>query len=187
VAISHHVSSYLDLLLGDLEEVWVMVDATLGNGHDALKLKERFPEAMLYGFDVQKAAVEASTRRLNRQGITTGFEFFHQSHEKIGEAVRGPVDLCLFNLGYLPGGDKGRHTAYDTTVKAVTGALAKLSPRGLILLTLYPGSLRGRIETILLEDHFRGLDQKAVTVMRIQPVNQKNDPPYLMVLKKNSG
>jgi len=187
VAINHHVSAYVDLILSDMPEPRVIVDATLGNGRDTLKLMQRFPRARLYAFDIQKRALEISRQRLLSHGITEGFTFYCASHEAIPRFVDRPVDLCLFNLGYLPGGDKKVHTTPRKTIQGIEGALSILSPGGRILVTLYPGSLPGKIESIEVEAYVRGLDQKKTTVMSVAPLNQKNQPPYLLVLSPYQG
>ncbi|MBQ1826604.1 MAG: 16S rRNA (cytosine(1402)-N(4))-methyltransferase, partial [Erysipelotrichaceae bacterium] len=42
----------------------ICIDATLGKGRDSLFLLQHIPEGFLYGFDLQKEAVETSRKLL---------------------------------------------------------------------------------------------------------------------------
>lgn len=51
----------------------------------------------------------------------------------------GYFRLIAFNLGYLPGGDKGMITRSETTLLALEAAKRILMPGGLISLVVYVG------------------------------------------------
>lgn len=51
----------------------------------------------------------------------------------------GYFRLVAFNLGYLPGGDKGIITRSETTLLALEAAKRILMPGGLISLVVYVG------------------------------------------------
>ncbi|MGR9100640.1 MAG: class I SAM-dependent methyltransferase, partial [Gammaproteobacteria bacterium] len=89
----------------------VAVDATVGNGHDLLFLAECVgQEGRVYGFDVQQSALDAARERLDKTGSGTRVTLFLCGHEsmydRIPAADRGRIAAVMFNLGYLPGGDK---------------------------------------------------------------------------------
>lgn len=57
------------------------VDATMGNGWDTLFLAEAVGEVgMVYGFDVQEAAVVATTKRLKRAGVFGRCQLYQKGH-----------------------------------------------------------------------------------------------------------
>ena len=88
----------------------VVVDATCGNGHDLLYLAERAQsECHLYGIDIQEQAVSASRELLASKKLQSNvtITFLHNSHDIAlhQEIKENTIDLIIFNLGYLPGGD----------------------------------------------------------------------------------
>jgi hypothetical protein len=53
----------------------------------------------------------------------------------------------MFNLGYLPGGDKAITTRSESTLVALSAACRLLSPQGIITIVAYPGHEGGGHET----------------------------------------
>lgn len=51
----------------------------------------------------------------------------------------------MFNLGFLPGGDKTVTTTYESTVKALGHCLNLLNFNGIVTVALYPGHTAGKI------------------------------------------
>ncbi len=120
------------------------VDATVGNGHDTLFLAQQVgPSGRVIGFDVQGAALEAARRRLDDAGLLPGVTLYQLGHEQLAETLpaawHGRVAAMTFNLGYLPGGDKGLITRAATTLPALRQALALLGQGGLLSLLVYRG------------------------------------------------
>jgi predicted methyltransferase len=120
------------------------IDATVGNGHDTLFLAGRVaPQGRVIGFDVQADAVVKTRARLVASQLDAVAEVHLCGHERMLEQVPtdwiGRVAAVMFNLGYLPGGDKTRITRGETTVAALDQALRLLRPRGLLSLLLYRG------------------------------------------------
>jgi len=120
------------------------IDATVGNGHDTLFLAGRVaPQGRVIGFDVQADAVVNTRARLVASQLDAVAELHLCGHERMLEQVPadwiGRVAAVMFNLGYLPGGDKARITRAETTVAALDQALRLLRPRGLLSLLLYRG------------------------------------------------
>lgn len=87
-----------------------VVDATAGNGHDTVFLARLVgPSGQVHAFDVQEEAIRATRERLEKEGLLTPSVRLHlASHDRLAELVGGPVKAIVFNLGYLPGGDKKR-------------------------------------------------------------------------------
>ena len=83
--------------------------------------------AKLYAFDIQEDAVRATTALLEANGYSKSIadgRFILQcaTHEEMDAYVSRPVKAVLFNLGYLPGGDKEITTSWsdiDTTTDVI--------------------------------------------------------------------
>jgi hypothetical protein len=120
------------------------IDATVGNGHDTLFLARRVaPDGRLIGFDVQHQALDSARDRLRAAGMQPLTALLQCGHERMAQQVppewAGRVGAVMFNLGYLPGGDKTRITAAATTVAALDQAATLLRVGGLISLLVYRG------------------------------------------------
>lgn len=136
-----------ELLAEALYEGAVAVDGTMGGGGDAMFLCERVGErGRVYAFDVQEGAVARTQERLREAGLQARATLIHAGHERIKEFVKEPVDAAMFNLGWLPGGDKAVTTRVETTIAALDGCLALLKPRGLLTVCAYPGHPEGEAE-----------------------------------------
>ena len=85
------------------------VDATLGNGHDALWLCGLVGETgKIYGFDVQAEAVERSRARLKEAGVEERAQLILDGHQNMGNYIPPEsADAVMFNLGWLPGAEHG--------------------------------------------------------------------------------
>ena len=118
------------------------VDATVGNGYDALFLAHRVgPKGKVLGFDVQKAALAGARELLKFVGSIDRVSLIHDSHSRLadylppGAAIQG----AMFNLGYLPRGNRRIITQPDTTVMALRSVLEHLAERGHVTLLVYRG------------------------------------------------
>lgn len=179
----HHVSQYLDLLLNYHTEPSVIIDATLGNGNDSLKLAQLFPRASIFSFDIQMDAIIRSKELFDLhqvENITT----FLDSHENIDKHVVSLIDLVVFNLGYLPRGDKSIHTNAKSTIRAIKNIMPSIKKKGSIFITAYPGSIKGNIEMIELNAFLEDVDQKSWNISKIEFINQVNQPPVLYNIQK---
>ena len=178
-----HVDYYLRLVIDKMDSPNVIVDATAGNGHDTLRLALMFPEADIFAFDIQKSAVENTKILLGENGVENA-RVILDSHENIPYHVPESIDLIVFNLGYLPGSDKMIHTDHRHTINALNNCMSLLSNGGLVVITSYPGSIRGEIEDIALRSHISKLRQSEWDVSRIEMINQMKKPPVLYVIHK---
>ena len=165
-----------------------VIDATCGNGHDTLTLAEMKPEK-LYAFDVQAEAVRATTELLEKTGyresIAEGRIVLRQmGHEEMADVVDPPVKAVVFNLGYLPGGDKKFTTGADTTLAAVRIAMDLIQPDGLICITMYSGHPEGKREREALLDFAEGLNAGKWHTAFISMPNQKHDPPEILLITR---
>lgn len=161
----------------------VAIDATLGNGHDTLFLARIVgAEGHVHGFDIQSAAVNETRNRLCMAEISPEqFTLHEMSHSRMAEAIDDPhrsrVRGVMFNLGYLPGGDKSVITETGETMIAIELALEILQPGGLLTVVVYPGHEGGAQEGRTLADWAAGLSPRSVEVQNLRPVNRAAAPP----------
>ena len=183
ITLSHH---YWDLLLSSGD---VVIDATCGNGKDTLFLAQKvLPQGFVVGLDVQTQAIENTLALLQNnlpQELLTQVHLFQQSHDNFPDiAYQKKISLIVYNLGYLPGGDKRLTTACSSTVKSIQKALDLVSPGGAISITCYPGHEEGAKEEILLKGIFSTLPQDAWNVCHHTWVNREKAPSLFLLQKK---
>lgn len=177
--------SYAQQLLKDhITKGDTVVDATCGNGNDTLFLADLVgTEGKVYGFDIQKQAVEQTRKKLMQSNLFIQAECIQDGHENIAQWVKEPVNAAMFNLGYLPGSDKGMTTKPETTIKAIQSLLSLLTLNGLITVVVYTGHDQG-YESFQLDKYLEKLPQKQYSVMKYQFINQVHYPPYLIAIEK---
>lgn len=174
------------LALPFVKRAQVLVDMTCGNGHDTLFLAENMgKQAFLYGFDIQASALASTQSRLETNRL------FHEriqlklgSHENLLNEIDKIPDFIVFNLGYLPGGNRTIHTDTAITLKAVDLGLHKISVNGIIMIVAYPGTPDGKKEKDELASFLSHVPQKRFDVSYWQPANQVHEPPVLFVIQK---
>src|SRR5215469_1848887 len=125
------------------------VDATVGNGYDTLFLAHRVgPKGTVLGFDVQKAALAGARELLKFAGSIGRVSLIHDSHSRLtnylpeGPCVRG----AMFNLGYLPRGNREIITRSDTTIAALQALMQHLATDGRITVLASRGQQGGHLE-----------------------------------------
>jgi hypothetical protein len=128
-----------------------VIDATLGNGHDALFLAGHVgEEGHLFGFDIQAEAINNTLKRLSSQQLDHRATLIIKSHAYmaafIPERFHGHIKCIMFNLGYLPGSDKSITTLPESTLSALNIALNLLSEDGVISILAYSGHPGGADE-----------------------------------------
>ncbi|MBM6616370.1 class I SAM-dependent methyltransferase [Bacillus suaedaesalsae] len=165
----------------------IAIDATIGNGHDTVLLAELVGEnGHIYGFDVQADAIEMTTQRLTEKGLQERASLFLRGHENVMECLPPSTQVAgaIFNLGYLPGGDKTIVTTPKTTISAIKQILEMLKPEGILVLVIYHGHPEGAVERDELIPFVEQIDQMEAHVLRYQFVNQQNHPPFIIAIEK---
>ena len=161
------------------------VDCTLGNGHDALSLAQLVGETgRLIGFDIQPEAVEHTRKELENEGLISRCELHCMGHEHILEVVRDKVKCIVFNLGWLPGGDKSITTHWETTRVAIQGALELLLPMGILTVCVYPGHAAGEEERIRLTSFFASLRPQEFNVLHQRFLNAGEGAPECLIVQR---
>lgn len=162
-----------------------VIDATLGNGHDTCMLAELVGEnGRVIGFDVQPSAVESTRRALQEQGLLDRCELHCTGHQHIAEHVKAPVRAAVFNLGWLPGGDKSITTHWETSRTAIAAALALLMPLGVCTVCAYPGHAAGDEERAALMDWLSDLRPQEYNVLHHRFLNAGPGAPECFIIQK---
>jgi predicted methyltransferase len=167
----------------------IVVDATLGNGHDAVYLAGLVGEnGRVYGFDVQEEAIQSSQQRLLQHRMSEWVTLFHEGHENLLDKIpaehHGKVTGAIFNLGYLPGGDKTIVTKPETTIAAIDQLLEMMAYEGIIILVIYHGHPGGAEERDTLLHYCEQIDQRLAHVLQYQFINQQNSPSFIVAIEK---
>ena len=158
-----------------------VVDATIGNGHDTLNLCKKVYKGHVFGFDIQDVAID-NTRKI-LQGFNN-YTLYKKSHEYIFDTLsdfKEKISLIIFNLGYLPGGNKSITTSVESTVKAIDGSIKLLNNKGEVLIVIYPGHEAGKKEEQNILEFIKDNNYINYKIYR----NTDNEiAPYLVVIKR---
>lgn len=161
-----------------------VVDFTMGNGHDTLWLSNAVgDEGKVYAFDIQQDALESSKKLLeseNRNNVTLILD----SHSNVKNYVKEEICAGLFNLGFLPGGDKSITTMVETTIPAIKAGIELLAPDGGLLIAVYPGHAEGTREGEFIEEMLSTYDRRQICCSKFRIVNSPTSPFFFLVEKK---
>ena len=172
-----------------IKEGNVAVDCTAGNGHDTLFLARAVGEAgRVYAFDVQKEAIENTSRLLSENGIDMSkASLIQDSHANLAEylQVDSPrPNIIMYNLGYMPGGDHSITTTETDTLKSLEIALDIVAHGGITSVIAYPGHAEGAREMDSIKSLLSELKPDQFEVVTITQDNRKKAPILYMVRKK---
>jgi len=137
-----------------------VVDATLGNGHDALFLARLVgDQGEVIGFDIQADAVESARDLMIKNAVnTSSYRFFHAGHECMAEHVTEEIEQ----------------------------AISLLKVGGLISIMCYPGHSGGDTESAAVKVFCASLEREKYRVAEYGLVNAPNNPPFLLLIEKLS-
>ena len=169
-----------DFLAQVITQEDIVVDATMGNGHDTLFLAKLAKQ--VYAFDIQEQALEKTSQRLQEAGLTN-VELLLQGHETVDQFVT-EVKAAIFNLGYLPSADKSIITQPQTTLEALDKLCQLLVKGGRIAIMIYYGHEGGDIERDAVLEFVSQLPQQEYTATIYRTLNQINNPPFLVMIEK---
>lgn len=131
------------------------IDATCGNGTDTEFLAQMGFKQVV-GFDIQERAATITRARLKNAGLNN-VGLILDGHETIGRHIASEIDCVMFNLGYLPQGDKNITTHKTSSLVALSYATRLLSRTGIISLLCYPGHRQGKEETRAIQKWLEAL------------------------------
>lgn len=157
----------------------VVVDATMGQGYDTVFLAQHAKH--VYSFDIQAIALEKTKKRCADLGLKN-ITLIHDSHEHIFNYI-DDFKLIMFNLGYLPSGNKAITTDEKTTLAILKACINTLKKDRYIVMTLYPGHEAGLIEANQVTAYLETLDPKYYKVLRLDMPFGNNLPPFSYIIK----
>jgi len=166
-----------------------VVDATCGNGHDTLFIAQlalnEEKKGLVIAIDTQKQAIEATRERLATSlssELLPSVSFINQCHSQFPDDLpKESVKLIVYNLGYLPGGDKSLTTQNKTTLESLAQALTLICRGGAISITCYPGHPEGKVEEQLILEFISTLDPKKWNCCHHRWMNRKQSPSLLLI------
>ncbi|MEM9018319.1 MAG: class I SAM-dependent methyltransferase [Verrucomicrobiota bacterium] len=161
------------------------VDATAGNGHDTSFLAERVGTGgLVIAIDLQEIAIESCRRRCS---VHENVSYHVGGHEEIESLVPQSPQAILFNLGYLPSGDKSIITSPRTTIPALDASLRILNTGGILSVAVYSGHAGGAEEANAVSSWAKNLPSRTFLVSRHDFLNQEKTPPFLIAIEKREN
>lgn len=168
------------IILKNIKKNDIVVDATIGNGNDTLFLSNIVTDGKVFGFDIQDEAITNTKKIINNKNVT----LYKENHANIGKVLneyKNKISLILFNLGYLPGGDKTITTNHKTSIEAIKEGFNLLNNKGIILIVVYPGHEEGLKESKELLNFIKNEDYN----YNIYHNTDNKIAPYLIEIKKS--
>ena len=174
-----------DVLKDVVKKGDIVVDATCGKGNDTVFLAKLVQDTgKVYAFDIQKKAIDITRQVLKDNDVLQWVNLIHDGHENMDLYVKEDVSAVIFNLGYLPTGNHNIATTPATTIMALKKALDILKTNGLVVMVVYSGGDSGFAEKESVLEFVGSLNAKQYNVMKIDFVNQINNPPVLVCIEK---
>ncbi len=165
-----------------LQEDDLVIDATCGNGHDTLFLAKKVLKGQVFAFDIQQTALQNARALIKSHQMEERVAFFHASHENLFLVPSKNIRLIVYNLGYLPGGDKKITTLALSTHRSVFQALALIEhTQGAVSLMCYPGHEEGKKEQNLLLQELTSLNPHLWQVSYHQWINRPHSPSLFWI------
>lgn len=163
----------------------ILVDVTAGKGNDTLYLAENsLATAKIYAFDIQELALRCTKEKLQEKGLERKVTLILDNHANVKQYILRGVDVAIFNLGYLPGGNHELTTTIDTTMPAIEAMLQLLNVGGVVAITAYPGHESGKREYHYLIDFLSNLPVKNYTVSCWSMINHASTAPVVYLIEK---
>jgi SAM-dependent methyltransferase len=158
-----------------LNENSIVLDMTLGHGHDTYMIAPYVKK--VYAFDIQKAAISSAQSLLSNASNVT---LIHDSFKNYEKYVTH-FNLVIFNLGYLPKGDKSMTTTKDDTLSTIND-LIQHHPSAQIIVMSYVGHIEGLEEYKALEEYFKTLETHHV--VKSSRMSDLSTPVLFWIYKK---
>ena len=172
-------------ILNHLSEGDTAVDFTMGNGHDTEFLSKTVgPEGFVYAFDIQEQALASTQENLVKAGCPDNYQLILDSHSNVKKYVDVPFKAGMFNLGWLPGGDKSITTLRETTLPAIRDAISLMDKDAILNIAVYPGHKEGDAEGQMILDYLAGISRHRVCATLVKIVNSPTSPFFIVVETK---
>ncbi len=166
------------------------VDATCGNGKDTQRIAKLLSgNGRLIALDIQKQAIEHTRAHLLQslpQEQSHRVMLIQQSHVSFPiQTNHCNIKIVVYNLGYLPGGNKEFTTKVENTLISLERASSLILPGGLISVMCYPGHPEGAKETQALYSFAEALSKKMwLALHHFYPQQPKR--PMLFIFRRKA-
>lgn len=166
---------YVHRRILDYKDIYTAIDFTMGRGSDTVFLMHHAKEVL--SFDIQPIAIDITRKKI---GEAKHVQLILDSHENFDHYITS-FDVGIFNLGYLPQGDKSITTTKTTSLEAIKKAV-KLMNKALFIVC-YSGHEEGEKEAGAIEDYACQLDHLAYNVSVYKMLN-KGKAPFVIEIQK---
>ena len=136
----------------------IAVDATVGNGYDTLFLAQAVgPTGQVIGFDIQKTALNNASELLRFAGTANRVRLILSCHSALATYMprNRPISGAMFNLGFLPRGDRRIATRPETTLPALGAIFRVLDSAGRMSILAYRAHKGGEEEYQAVRQYLR--------------------------------
>ena len=157
----------------------ILVDATVGNGYDTFFLAQLLKgEGTLIGYDIQPQALLNTQKKLYElpEHLSKIITLKLHSHVHIEEKN---IKLIVYNLGYLPSGNKAITTLTESTLQSLQNGQKRLLPGGGISIVCYPGHQEGYKEQATLLEFLKTLPKEKWQICHHQWLNRPLAPSLI--------
>lgn len=166
-----------------------VIDATAGNGHDTLKLATLAlteNSGFLWSLDIQQQALDNTLKLLTTHGSPTqNICLLNHNHSTFPTFIpHNSIKLIVYNLGYLPGGNKNITTQTNSTLQSIQNAQPLIQHGGAISITCYPGHTEGAHEQQQILQLTSPWNPKNWNITLHQFTNRQNSPSLLLIQKQ---
>ena len=90
----------------------------------------------------------------------------------------------MYNLGFLPGGNKNITTLHKTSLESIKEGLDLLKSGGIMTICIYRGHSEGKIEESCILEYLKTLPKNQFGVMVQTYLNRQEISPLLVVIEK---
>lgn len=170
----------------------IVIDATCGNGQDSLalcKLALTPGRGTLFALDIQPSAISNTQKLLSENlpdELIKRVIFVEGSHQIFPNDIKeASVKLIVYNLGYLPRGDKTLTTQTSSTLASMMAAQNLLIKGGVISFTCYPGHAEGANEETALLASCQQLPSHLWNCCHHRWINRPKAPSLLLLQKRS--
>ena len=142
------------------------------------------PVLLLMAYNIYKDKIEDALYPATAIETYHNYTLIHDSHHNCEKYVEGRIKAGMFNLGYLPGGDKNITTMRETTMPAIEAAIAMLDRDAILCIAIYPGHEEGDLEGKMVTEYLSGLDRFTYSIAQIKIINSPTSPYFMIVETK---
>ncbi len=167
-----------------VKEGMIFLDLTCGNGNDTLHIGKLLKgRGRVYAFDIQEKAIK-NTKKLLEDNDIKNYTLVLDSHRNVDKYIDFLIDGAVYNLGYLPGGDKSIVTMGKEVISSLDYIGGVLKKGAIIILCCYLSHEGGMREYEEILSYITTLENKEYNIIDISYILRKKDSPRVIVIEK---